>query len=246
MSSEIQEADDDDDLMPVSYRNSHCSECERTFPVNMLAKVKVKEVSGRSSGSSRNVPTYVDMAAGRRFTGSKTRRSSRVYYRYVTKRLCASCYDEYKANKRKSFILQAVGAPLAFVLFVLISWLFSGDGNQARSNPTSAPPIQTTERTNSPAGNARPPDPTRPVIPQPPITAITASPSPELVATVVSFANIREYPSTSSKILGTMQAGESLTVVNTQGSWANVKRNGTIMGWIHRSNLAIPSNGRPW
>ena len=245
MPNESLDADGYDEYEPARYRNSHCTECERTFPINMLTKVQVKEVSGSSSGSSRNVPTYVDMAAGRPFRGGKTRRSSRIYYRNVTKRLCATCYEDFKSRQTQLFFWQIGGGALAFVAFIAITAV---SATQKPGNTVTTPQLRNTERAVSSPVDAHQVDAFQPTSPTifdtPPIAArprLSAQPA-ELMATVIAFSNVRQAPSLSGAMVGTLQAGDRLAIISMEGPWAHVKRQGNVIGWIHRNNLAMPAN----
>ncbi len=262
-----------DDYQPAKYRNSHCTECERTLPVNRLIKVKVKELNGSSSGSSRSIPSFTDLAAGRRYRGSSTRVSSRTYYRYVNKRMCQDCYAVYEERQRRAFIIKA-----AIVIFVVFFFALqpilnprsstvqtaapkpqSHPTDQAYSPPRLQPSPMATSGTSSSIGSLEnslvsPPSmvlqPFEPAA-LPKETVITSSnvaadPRAQEPTTIVKYlANVRATPTTSGAIRDEADVGERLTIVEARSAWMLVRRHDTIIGWIHKSNLSAPVENRP-
>lgn len=50
--------------------------------------------------------------------------------------------------------------------------------------------------------------------------------------TTVGYVNVREQPTTASKIVGKANTGQEFTIVADQGGWVNIQFSPTVKGWI--------------
>lgn len=109
--------------------------------------------------------------------------------------------------------------------------------------PTDTPtPSNTPEPTNTST-----PTPTKTKTPTPPPTATktsTYTPTPIPVAVVRSSANVRFGPSTSSRAVGALAAGDKVNVLgrNDDGTWFRVQKPGGISGWIKATLVDLIDN----
>ena len=248
---------DDDD----AYVMSSCTECRRRMRANRLTNVTQRVQSGGRRSSSNAV--YI----GRR-PSSRSSNGSSYYYKNITKRMCEDCYDDYarqeaerlerelayQAGERRKKIILSI-----FVVVAIISWRVYAmylapvtnksvaHQNRSISVPSSNPPAQFdaySRLTNMPVQTISPPSPPTDAYTPPPAPLPLPEPSqpippPEDYYTVNYLANVRSSPNNGS-VIGVARAGEELSIVETKGLWAQVRRGDQIIGWVHRS-LLTPS-----
>ncbi|CDX34679.1 hypothetical protein MPLDJ20_190097 [Mesorhizobium plurifarium] len=75
----------------------------------------------------------------------------------------------------------------------------------------------------------------------------SASISSEPIVIVSKTSNVRSAPSRSGAVLVQLPAGTELSVVETSGHWARVRRGSDVLGWINRALLeGAPDPATPY
>jgi len=106
-------------------------------------------------------------------------------------------------------------------------------GMPESSKPKGTPPVSSREAQTSPP----PAKGGTPVPAQPERTAKTVTPQSKIFLVTKKNANLRERPSTQSKILLTLKPGRKVEKIEESGNWVRVRIWETTTGWISKDLL---------
>jgi len=101
------------------------------------------------------------------------------------------------------------------------------------SKPRGKPPVSSREAQTSPP----PAKEVTPIPAQPERTAKAVMPQPKIFLLTKKNANLRERPSTQSKILLTLKPGRKVEKIEESGNWVRVRIWETTTGWILKDLL---------
>ena len=101
------------------------------------------------------------------------------------------------------------------------------------SKPGGKPPVSSREAQASPP----PAKEATPIPAQPERTAKAVTPQPKIFLLTKKNANLRERPSTQSKILLTLKPGRKVEKIEESGNWVRVRIWETTTGWILKDLL---------
>lgn len=101
------------------------------------------------------------------------------------------------------------------------------------SKPKGTPPVSSREAQTSPP----PAKEVTPIAAQPERTAKAVTPQPKIFLLTKKNANLRERPSTQSKIILTLKPGRKVEKIEESGNWVRVRIWETTTGWILKDLL---------